>query len=93
MTAEELLAACRLDPVLAAAVEEDVRSIAESSPFVIRVTENPLPCARCGTWVARVRESPYGIGVPRQWAPAIWESENGRKHTLRRCEAMRARAA
>lgn len=26
----------------------------------------------------------------RHWERAIWERETGRKHTLRRCEAMQA---
>lgn len=74
-------------------VIEDLLSIAESSPFLVRVAENPLPCARCGAYVARVRESAYSAGQPRQWVPAIWETFNGRKHTIRRCEAMQAGTA
>jgi len=71
-------------------VIEDLLSIAESSPFAVKVSENPMPCPRCGSWVARVRESPTGPGGigPREWVPAIWETLAGRKHTIRRCEAM-----
>lgn len=93
MTAEELREACQLDPVLAAAVEEDCRSLNESAPFAISVeAASPvITCERCGTLVAAVRE---GLAADdwraRRWQRAIWEPKAWRKHTLRRCEAMQA---
>ncbi len=69
---------------------EDLRSLRESLPFMIRIDapEGPVACECCGAAVFAVPES--GYVTPRRWRRAIWEPETGRKHTLRRCEWKRA---
>lgn len=71
---------------------EDLRSLSESAPFVIRVSESRglMRCERCSTFVVAVPEALARTPPEsRKWERAIWEPETGRKHTLRRCEAMR----
>lgn len=73
------------DPAFA----EDIKSILESKDYFThpRKATRPLRCECCGTLVTMVPEVPvYGHENPR---PAIWEPGRWRKHTLRRCNAMR----
>jgi hypothetical protein len=73
-------------------MREDVRSLMESAPWVVRLDEGapPIRCECCGTWVMKVPEGAAKDGLDRVWKPAIWEAEAGRKHTLRRCEWKRS---
>jgi len=73
------------------AVTEDVASLAESSPYLVRHGDatGPAACGRCGTLVVLVPETLATGDLPRQWAPAAWEAGLARKHTPRRCERMR----
>ncbi len=76
------------DPLLM----EDCLSLAESAPFIIRIDKagDPMACERCGTLVMAVPEGAVKEDyLTRRYQRAIWESKTGRKHTLRRCEAMR----
>ena len=90
LSAAELRQRAESDPALA----EDIRSLNESAPYVIRLGDasGPMDCERCGTPVAAVPEAlirePHGA---RRWQRAIWEPEAGRRHALRRCEAMQGR--
>jgi hypothetical protein len=75
---------------------EDLNSLSESSPYVIRVEKSRglMRCERCRAFVISVPEyilapDPGDPPGSRRWERAIWEPETGRKHTLRRCEAMR----
>ena len=94
MNAEKRGAVPRLRTVRDPAFAEDIESIAESLPYVIRVTEAEAagPCARCGASVALVPESPAGT-ASREWHLAVWEALTGRKHTPRRCAWQRGRHA
>jgi hypothetical protein len=69
---------------------EEYRSLAESEPFVVRFAVGcpGIACECCGTQVAQMPEREGGAKQP--WKPGIWESDTGRKHTLRRCEWKRA---
>lgn len=71
-------------------LSEDVRSFAETFPYLIRISHRgePIRCECCGTLVALTPEA--RTGSRDTWEPAIWEYETYRKHTLRRCEWMRA---
>lgn len=81
------------DPVKGPLVAEDLASLAESAPFLIRTgeREGPSRCESCGTDVVAVPESP--VKGERRWARAIWEDRLFRKHTLRRCEWRRREAS
>ncbi len=69
---------------------EDLESLRESLPFVIRIDQmsDAITCECCGTEVFAVPESEWV--TPRQWRRAIWESHTGRKHTMRRCQWKRS---
>lgn len=79
----------RTDPAFA----EDVVSLAESAPFLVRLDEKegPIRCESCGADVVAVPESP--AEGERRWSRAIWEDGLFRKHTLRRCEWQRREAS
>lgn len=70
---------------------EDIASINESLPYLIRYDGVPPPvlCECCGICVFAPLEADTRNGEPRTWTRAIWEAETGRKHTLRRCEWQR----
>src|SRR5215472_5419625 len=70
---------------------EDVRSLAESAPYFIRITEmtEPITCECCGTPVAGVPEALAADGPERRYRRGIWEPWNWRRHTARRCEWRR----
>jgi hypothetical protein len=72
---------------------EDLASLSESAPYVISFGEasDPMDCERCRVPVVAVPEA-LVPGESRRWQRAIWECETGRKHTLRRCEAMQGKA-
>lgn len=72
-------------------LREDLSSFAESFPYFIRMDERgePVRCECCGTLVAL---TPEALGVDGPWKPGIWEHESLRRHTMRRCEWMRARS-
>ena len=75
------------------ALAEDLRSFAESFPWVIRLDgrADPILCEVCGTLVALTSEAEAGMRwSERQWKPGIWEHETLRRHTQRRCEWRRA---
>lgn len=69
-------------------IEEDIRSLNESSPFFIMRDAEPAPitCECCGTLVVLLQESDC---IKGPWKPGIWEHVSRRKHTLRRCNWMR----
>ena len=79
----------------AEALAEDCLSLNESAPYVVRYHEHgaPIRCECCGTMVAQMPEALITEERPRRWKPGIWETEAGRRHTLRRCEWMRQAAA
>lgn len=81
------------DPVKGPLIAEDLASLAESAPFLIRLgeREGPIRCESCGTDVVAVPESP--AEGERSWWRAIWEDRLFRKHTLRRCEWQRREAS
>jgi hypothetical protein len=74
------------DPAFA----EDIESILESKDFIIYPAKasEPVRCECCGTLVAMMPEMSVYDRENRP-KPAIWEPQAGRKHTLRRCEALR----
>lgn len=82
-----VLAGIRDDPGEPAA--EEIASLAESKDFLTYPGEmtQPAPCEVCGTPVTFVPE----VHVTRRHPPAprAWEAERWRKHTPRRCSAMR----
>lgn len=83
--AEAMQCRAAADPAFA----EDIRSILESKDFITRPYEmtDPIRCECCGTLVTMVPEVlVYGHEKPK---PAIWEPGQWRKHTLRRCNAVR----
>lgn len=70
---------------------EDIKSLAESVPYVIIHPYEgtpPIRCECCGTMVAQCPEAEVSV-KPWAFKPAIWETETGRKHTLRRCDWLR----
>lgn len=76
---------------------EDLRSLGESSPYLVRFHEGtaPQPCECCGaplTFVPEALCAGAGGEPPewRRWKPGAWEAGAGRRHTLRRCEWLRA---
>jgi hypothetical protein len=72
---------------------EDLRSLSESAPFAVRLDDSLglMPCERCRTMVVSVPEALVADPPEsRRWQRAVWEPETGRKHTIRRCEAMQA---
>lgn len=74
------------DPAFA----EEIRSLNESQDYFTypgQATE-PIPCECCGTLVTMVPEV-TARGPRGHPKPAIWEPGQWRKHTLRRCNAMR----
>jgi hypothetical protein len=74
------------------AIAEDCASLVESMPYVIRYAEAtaPIICECCGTRVVAVPEAVVtDVPASRTWTRAIWETETGRKHTLRRCNWKR----
>ena len=83
------LAQLAADPVKGPLIAEDLASLAESAPFLIRTgeREGPIRCESCGADVVAVPESP--IDGERHWTRAIWEDRLFRKHTMRRCEWRR----
>jgi hypothetical protein len=70
---------------------EDLISLRESAPYVVRLAERtePITCECCGTTVAGVPEGLGADGPDRRWKRGIWETGVWRKHTLRRCEWKR----
>ena len=84
--AEMMRQRAAVDPLFA----EDIASIAESMPYVVRMHEGtpPIRCECCGTRVSMVPEAEASV-TPWAFKPAIWEAETRRKHTLRRCEWTR----
>ena len=86
--AEQMRQRAAVDPEFA----EDLKSLDESMPYVIRHdgASRPVPCECCGTFVSDPLEWDTRRG--EQWTRAIWEAETGRKHTLRRCNWQRDQA-
>lgn len=85
-TAEEMLwQRFRDDPEFG----EEIASLTESKDFITypREMTPPEKCEVCGTLVTVVPEEHVTRrGKPE---PALWESGQWRKHTPRRCKAMR----
>jgi hypothetical protein len=80
------------DAAFAAELAEEIESLAESKDWLTHpggMTE-PERCGACGTLVAMVPE----VHVTRRGdpEPALWEAGQWRKHTPRRCQAMRKAA-
>lgn len=78
----------RLQPGGDELLAEEIKSIGESSPFLIRIEActEPIRCECCRTWVTMLDEALIDTG-PRTWKPEIWEAGRDRpwrKHTLRR---------
>lgn len=75
------------------ALMEDCLSLTESAPWTIRIDQasDPIRCECCGTEVMAVPEGKVEDYPHRRYRPAIWEATTVRKHTFRRCEAMRER--
>ena len=73
-------------------IAEDCRSLVESADYIVRFREmsDPITCECCGTLVGQCPEAEYRGDPPRTWRPGIWESATGRRHTLRRCNWLRA---
>jgi hypothetical protein len=94
LTADGAAAAAVLRAMDNRVVAEDVRSLAESWPYLVRFGEaaGPEVCERCGTLIVAVPEALAAGGPPRKWATGAWEAAAGRKHTPRRCEWLRAPA-
>jgi hypothetical protein len=68
---------------------EEITSLTESKDFITypREMTPPEKCEVCGTLVTFVPEEHVGRrGEPE---PALWEAGKWRKHTPRRCKAMR----
>lgn len=91
LTEAELHAKMDADPLFAEQVTEDCLSVLESARFVVRWDERgaAITCEGCGTAVALVPEGECADGPDRCYGPAIWEDENCRKHTARRCDWIR----
>jgi hypothetical protein len=80
------------------ALAEDLRSFAESFPYIVRISDRgePIRCECCGTLVALMPEARTAEAPPwspKSWSPAIWEHETLRRHTQRRCEWRRGSCA
>lgn len=88
MAGRQLRERAAADPLFA----EDIKSIAESAPFMIQLGDETarIGCERCGTTVYNPLER---RGLDGHWVRAIWETDAGRKHTLRRCDWQREHAA
>lgn len=83
--ADRLQRRAAVDPAFA----EDIASVLESKDFITHPhkASDPIRCECCGTLVTMVPEvSVYDRKPPK---PAIWEPGQWRKHTARRCDAMR----
>lgn len=73
-----------------ALIAEEIMSIGESYPFLIRLetATEPIRCECCGASVTMLGEAEASQSPPRTWRPGIWEAPGDgpwRKHTLRRC--------
>lgn len=82
--AETMRQRAEVDPAFA----EDIKSVLESKDFITRSYEmtDPIRCECCGASVALVPEMLIG---GHEFRPAIWDVGQWRKHTARRCDAMR----
>jgi hypothetical protein len=74
------------------AYAEELRSLAESAGYVTYPGEMTVPekCEACGTPVTFITEAP--IGYPQgdqKMETGLWEPDDWRRHTPRRCAAMR----
>jgi hypothetical protein len=90
-TAEEMLwQRFRDDPEFA----EEITSLAESRDYVTCPGQaaKPEKCEVCGTLVTVVPEVPGSDPRDSKPEPALWDPGQWRKHTLRRCNAMRKEA-
>ena len=79
-------------PSYLSALMEDLLSLEESLPFIIRPDEatEPIRCECCGRTVCAVPERPADAMPPeRPWKRGIWEPTAWRRHTLRRCDYAR----
>lgn len=73
------------------ALQEDILSLSESVPYIIlsEPVSADLPCQYCGTEIRAMMERE--IADPqRRYRRGIWEKKLGRRHTERRCQAMRS---
>jgi hypothetical protein len=78
------------DSAFAAELAEELTSLAESKDWITHPggMTTPERCGVCGTLITMVPE----VHVTRRGEPepAVWEAGQWRKHTPRRCNAMRA---
>jgi hypothetical protein len=86
--ADEMQRRAEADPAFA----EEIKSVLESKDFITYSLDmtDPIRCECCGTLVAMVPEVHAREGGHPK--PAIWEPGPWRKHTPRRCDAMRGTA-
>ena len=72
---------------------EEITSLTESRDYITYPGEKTEPekCEVCGTLVTVVPEEHLARRGRRE--PALWESGQWRKHTPRRCKAMRKEPA
>jgi hypothetical protein len=78
------------DPAFAAELAEELASLAESRDYFTHPQHMTPPekCEACGTLVTFVPE----VHIDRRDSkpePGLWEAGQWRKHTPRRCKAMR----
>lgn len=80
---------CRTDPEF----REDVLSLLESKDWFTYPGQagEAIRCESCGTLVAQVPERLAAARDDRP-KPGIWEPALWRRHTVRRCDAIRARS-
>jgi hypothetical protein len=78
---------CRTDPEF----REDVLSLLESRDWITWPggAGEAIRCESCGTMVTQV---PEALAVRERRRPGIWEPAQWRRHTVRRCDALRDRA-
>jgi hypothetical protein len=84
---DDLMERYQTDPVFA----EDVNSLAETRDYVTYpdLMSRPQPCEVCGTGLTIVPERSASVPADTEPTPALWEVTLWRKHTPRRCQAMR----
>jgi hypothetical protein len=92
--ADALLQRADADPEFAAELAEELASLAESRDLITYPGEMTAPeaCGACGTPVTLVPERPVSAPRDSDLELARWETAQWRKHTPRRCEAMREEA-
>jgi hypothetical protein len=88
--ADALRQRAETDPEFAAELAEELASLAESRDYFTHPQKMTPPekCEVCGTLVTFVPEA-HTARRDSKREPALWEAGQWRKHTPRRCGAMR----